>query len=108
MKKEDRLNREEIISFLGMLAKFNTVIAILFSITLIVYFNTSDYQILGLLFFFIYILVKLIENLSRSSLFDSLNTVRQLESAYLAMREKSLQGLQPENIYIEQYKQYKN
>jgi protein O-GlcNAc transferase len=51
---------------------------------------------------------KLIENLSRSSLFDSLNTVRQLESAYLAMREKSLQELQPENIYIEQYKQYKN
>ena len=48
--------------------------------------------------------VKLIDNLSRSSLFDTPNTTRHLESAYLAMHDISLQGLKPENIYIEQYK----
>ena len=62
MKKEDRLNKKEIISFLNILAKFNTLIAILFVITIIAYFNTSDYQNFGLLLIFIYILVKLIEN----------------------------------------------
>ena len=44
---------------------------------------------------------KLINNLSRASLFDTSKTARHLEGAYLVMHDKSLQELKPENIYIE-------
>ena len=47
---------------------------------------------------------KLVNNLSTAPLYDTPLFTRNLESAYLAIYDRYQQGLDPDHIYVEDYK----
>ena len=47
---------------------------------------------------------KLVDNLTTSALYDTPLFARRLESAYLTMYDRYQQGLDPDHIYVEDYK----
>tara|TARA_Y100001970_G_C13959106_1_gene712234 strand:+ start:235 stop:534 length:300 start_codon:yes stop_codon:yes gene_type:complete len=62
MKEINRLNREEIKSLLLFLAKINTLIAILFAISLFAYFMIGLSFNFSIIFLVFYFLIKLFSN----------------------------------------------